>query len=762
MLLPAAAPGGRGCGPPRAEKRVADARPLSSRAWRTDLRKEITFAARLLSLLLTLSATATAQTGLGAAPDESFILFQDEGGATVCRKATEAERARLRKADSTHVIYHGAPLRRVGERLVANAPADSTGVQLLASAGLTIVLQGTDQLEANPAAKNAFIVAANRWEAIISTPVTVTLSVDYGPTFFGEPYSDPRILGQAGAATGNATLSTVRKRLLASNPTDSEAQLYNALSASVPAEFNGKIVQVSTVRLTTALARAIGFLTGEGPDAQIGFNSNFNNGGQFDFDPADGIGMEQIDFDAVATHEIGHALGFISASGGSNSTILTVWDLFRFRPATASVANFDSAPRVLTKGGLQVMFGDFTGTFAAQELSLSTGGPSPPAGDTDDGRQSSHWKDDLLQTGRPYIGIMDPTISRSLRRTITENDIRAADLLGYSVVFDPARPNNDNFASSLRIVGGAGAVTGTSFWATREPDELSTQGGLQAGFLGDKSVWYSWTAPLTGTATFTTDGSSFDTTLGVYRGDSVSTVTRACPDCENNDVADGTNTSQVQFDATVGTVYRIAVDGWNGEYGTVKLNWSLGAAQTPTPTPTPGTLQFSTSAYSVGENGVSVAITVNRMAGSDGAVSVNYATSNGTATAGPDYTSASGTLSFAAGETSKTFNVPVNNDLLDEPSETVSLSLSAPCRSSASTSSCPTRRRSGRMSSSAQRAGPRGSKPTRRPSRSTSSPGSVSPTPSGRASRPNSSWTRSTPTLAACSPRRSATRSCRS
>ena len=62
--------------------------------------------------------------------------------------ATEAERARLRRAGATHVIYHGAPLRReggpAGERLVANAPADSTGLQLLPSAGLTIVLQGTE------------------------------------------------------------------------------------------------------------------------------------------------------------------------------------------------------------------------------------------------------------------------------------------------------------------------------------------------------------------------------------------------------------------------------------------------------------------------------------------------------------------------------------------------------------------------------------------------------------------------------------------
>src|SRR5262249_42301788 len=53
---------------------------------------------------------------------------------------------------------------------------------------------------------------------------------------------------------------------------------------------------------------------------------------------------------------------------------------------------------------------------------------------------------------------------------------------------------------------------------------------------------------------------------------------------------------------------------------------------TGTPTPQPGTLQFSNAAYSVNENAGTATITVTRTGGSDGAVSVNYATSDGTAT----------------------------------------------------------------------------------------------------------------------------------
>ena len=57
-------------------------------------------------------------------------------------------------------------------------------------------------------------------------------------------------------------------------------------------------------------------------------------------------------------------------------------------------------------------------------------------------------------------------------------------------------------------------------------------------------------------------------------------------------------------------------------------------------------------------------------------VRVDYATADGTAKAGADYTATSGTLTFAAGETVKTVNVPVLDDTVDEGSETFSLRLS--------------------------------------------------------------------------------------
>ncbi len=92
----------------------------------------------------------------------------------------------------------------------------------------------------------------------------------------------------------------------------------------------------------------------------------------------------------------------------------------------------------------------------------------------------------------------------------------------------------------------------------------------------------------------------------------------------------------------------------------------------------PGSLQFDAATYTVGEAGTTATITVTRTGGSYGAVSVGYAISNGTAAAGSDYTATSGTLNFATDETSKTFDVTIAEDALDEPDETVNLTLSGP------------------------------------------------------------------------------------
>jgi Calx-beta domain/Peptidase_C39 like family len=92
-----------------------------------------------------------------------------------------------------------------------------------------------------------------------------------------------------------------------------------------------------------------------------------------------------------------------------------------------------------------------------------------------------------------------------------------------------------------------------------------------------------------------------------------------------------------------------------------------------------GSIQLSSATYSVGEAGGTVTITATRTGGSSGTVGVSYSESNGTATAGSDYTSTSGNLSWSNGDTAnKTFTVAITNDTLHEPNETFTVTLSSP------------------------------------------------------------------------------------
>jgi subtilisin family serine protease len=95
--------------------------------------------------------------------------------------------------------------------------------------------------------------------------------------------------------------------------------------------------------------------------------------------------------------------------------------------------------------------------------------------------------------------------------------------------------------------------------------------------------------------------------------------------------------------------------------------------------PNPGKFSFTSTFYTVEEGNTEATITVRRTRGNIGAVTVEYGTSNGTASSGSDYTSTSGNLSWADGETGgKTFTISIKDDRRKEDDETVLLTLSNP------------------------------------------------------------------------------------
>jgi hypothetical protein len=99
---------------------------------------------------------------------------------------------------------------------------------------------------------------------------------------------------------------------------------------------------------------------------------------------------------------------------------------------------------------------------------------------------------------------------------------------------------------------------------------------------------------------------------------------------------------------------------------------------TPAPTAA-GSLQFSAASYSVAQTIGTVSVAVNRVSGSGGLVKVSYATTDGSAVAGKDYTAASGDLTWPDGDTSaKSFSVPISTATAFSGNKSFAIGLSAP------------------------------------------------------------------------------------
>ena len=606
--------------------------------------------------------------------NDHFLLYQDASGDTVCREATLLERRELDKINPTGL----QPINHLDTNISKSGGAQATALP----AHLTIILRATANLEANVPAKAAFVRAAQTWENIVSSPVTIYIDADVGPNNFGQPW-DTGVLGATSSPSIGLDYTTVRSTLNAVANTPGKQAVYNALpQSSIP--IDAGTGSATTVSVSTSIARAIGLAdpTAQSTDAaaRIGFNSAVN----FDFDSSNGV--IGTDFQSVATHEIGHALGFSSRSGVSNSTP-AIWDLYRFRSGTTS-ETFTTAQRIMTVGGptTNSQYYFFPGN---NQIGLSDGGPNPPSQppfpNNSDGNQSSHWRQASLNGS--YIGIMDPRIPSNTTRPVTAADTDALNIFGYNsnlVVPDP--PANDNFANAQGIADCSGSVNGTNVGATKESGEinhLSTTNDPNGG--GTRSIWYQWQAPASGSVTFDTSGSTFDTVLGVYTGNAVNSLTVIG---QSDDVVPGTlRTSSVTFNAVGGTTYKIAVDGYNnggagGDVGSVKLNWTVQNCAA-------SFVQLSQTGYVVNEGAGFVSITITRTGNVAGPASVNYATNDsaGLASCGVantlasercDYATTIGTARFAALENSKTVTIPIIDDALVEGNETFSISLSAP------------------------------------------------------------------------------------
>lgn len=287
-----------------------------------------------------------------------------------------------------------------------------------------------------------FTAAGAFWSSKLTDSVTINMNV--GTAALGSG-----ILAQAGSTDLNVSYTDFKNKLAldASSTFDNNAVASLAAGSSFGMLLNrtsnnpngsGSATAYldndgdannTTINLTTANAKALGFSVAAGPDANITFGNAFT----WDYDSSNGVSSGAYDFVGIAIHEIGHALGFISGvnvldfnsppNGGpfrdDQFTFVSSLDLFRYSAAS-------------TVSGVM----DWTASSTAKYFSLDKGITSIAGFSTGktfgDGRQASHWKDNL------GLGIMDPTSGQGETLAATSNDFLAFDVIGWNLIPEPS------------------------------------------------------------------------------------------------------------------------------------------------------------------------------------------------------------------------------------------------------------------------------------------------------------------------------------
>jgi hypothetical protein len=403
-----------------------------------------------------------------------------------------------------------------------------------------------------------------------------------------------------------------------------------------------------------------------------------------DYNTTDGTATASMDYTST--------IGTLTFSDGelSKTILIPILDDTTYEADESFVINLSNVTGGATIGGI-----------TSSTITIKNDDPTPPAGSL----QFSASRYDVLEDG----GMVTITVTR-LGGSFGDVSVDYATMDGSAIATSDYSPAN----GTLNFVDGDS--TSKTFTVTIVDDSAyeaeeyfsiklsNITGGASLGTLSTTSVYIADYDPAPPAGSVQFEAANYNVTENIASGFATLAVTRTDGDFgaisvdfstvsgSAKEVSDYINTSgTLNFaDGEINKIINVAIVNdttyENNETFSVKLsnlnggilggtsNTVIHISDDDSPPPV-GSLQFSGTSY-ISSEGAAAIITVNRTGGSFGAVSVDYASSDGTALAGNDYTAANGTLNFADGEVSKTFSVVILDDTIYENDEVFTVSLS--------------------------------------------------------------------------------------